>query len=50
MGDYPELGKATAAKIPNCQLVAFAGVGHVPHVEAFEKFIGTVLDFLSSAT
>jgi pimeloyl-ACP methyl ester carboxylesterase len=47
MGNYPELGRVTAAKIPNCRLVEIPGVGHVPHVEVFDKFIGTVQDFLS---
>jgi pimeloyl-ACP methyl ester carboxylesterase len=47
MGNYPELGRVTAAKIPDCRLVEMPGVGHVPHVEVFDKFISTVLDFLS---
>jgi len=46
MGNYPELGRVTAAKIPGCRLVEIPGVGHVPHVEVFDKFIGTVLEFL----
>jgi pimeloyl-ACP methyl ester carboxylesterase len=48
MGNYPELGRVTAAKIPACRLVEMPGVGHVPHVEVFDKFISTVLDFLGS--
>jgi hypothetical protein len=46
MGNYPELGRVTAAKIPGCRLVEIPGVGHVPHVEVFDKFIGTILEFL----
>jgi len=46
MGNYPELGKVTAAKIPGCKLVELPGVGHVPHVEVFDRFIQIVLDFL----
>jgi pimeloyl-ACP methyl ester carboxylesterase len=46
MGNYPELGKVTAAKIPGCRLVEMPGVGHVPHVEVFDGFIETVLEFL----
>jgi pimeloyl-ACP methyl ester carboxylesterase len=46
MGNYPELGRVTAAKIPNCRLVEMAGVGHVPHVEVFDQFMETVLSFL----
>jgi pimeloyl-ACP methyl ester carboxylesterase len=47
MGNYPELGRVTAAKIPNCKLVELAGVGHVPHVEVFDRFIQPVLEFLN---
>lgn len=46
MGNYPELGRVTAAKIPDCRLVELQGVGHVPHVEVFDKFIAAVLEFL----
>jgi pimeloyl-ACP methyl ester carboxylesterase len=46
MGNYPELGRVTAAKIPGCRLVELPGVGHVPHVEVFDQFMGTVLSFL----
>jgi pimeloyl-ACP methyl ester carboxylesterase len=46
MGNYPELGRVTAAKIPDCRLVELPGVGHVPHVEVFDKFIATILEFL----
>jgi len=46
MRNYPELGRVTAAKIPDCRLVEMPGVGHVPHVEVFDKFIETVVEFL----
>jgi pimeloyl-ACP methyl ester carboxylesterase len=46
MGNYPELGRVTAAKISNCRLVEMEGVGHVPHVEVFDQFMETVLSFL----
>jgi pimeloyl-ACP methyl ester carboxylesterase len=46
MGNYPELGRVTAAKIPGCRLVEMPGVGHVPHVEVFDKFMEAVLEFL----
>jgi pimeloyl-ACP methyl ester carboxylesterase len=46
MGNYPELGRVTAAKIPGCRLVELPWVGHVPHVEVFDQFMGTVLSFL----
>ena len=47
MGNYPELGRVTAAKIPTCRLVELPGVGHVPHVEVFDRFIQPVLEFLN---
>jgi pimeloyl-ACP methyl ester carboxylesterase len=47
LGDYPALGKLTQEKIPNCQLVPIPGVGHVPHMEAFEAFITPLLNFLN---
>ncbi len=46
LGNYPALGKRTAEKIKNSQLVEIEGVGHLPHVEAYEKFIGPLLEFL----
>ncbi len=46
MGNYPELGRVTAAKIPGCQLVELPGVGHVPHIEVFDTFMQTILSFL----
>lgn len=46
MGNYPELGRVTAAKIPHCRLVELPGVGHVPHVEVFDRFMETVQAFL----
>ncbi|MBA4849204.1 alpha/beta fold hydrolase [Emticicia sp. BO119] len=47
MGNYPELGKLTQAKIANSKLVPIEGVGHLPHIEAFDKFITPLLDFLN---
>ncbi|RYU93443.1 alpha/beta fold hydrolase [Emticicia agri] len=47
MGNYPELGKQTQAKIANSKLVPLAGVGHLPHIEAFEQFIKPLVDFLN---
>jgi pimeloyl-ACP methyl ester carboxylesterase len=47
MGNYPALGKVTQKKIPHCKLVELPGVGHVPHMEAFEAFIRSVTEFLA---
>lgn len=46
MGNYPELGMKTHAKIKGSTLVPLEGIGHLPHIEAFEKFIDPVLGFL----
>lgn len=48
LGQYPELGKAAAKDIPHCKLVELENVGHIPHLEAPEKFHQAVLDFLKS--
>jgi pimeloyl-ACP methyl ester carboxylesterase len=46
MGNYPVLGRLTQQKIKGSQLVELDNVGHLPHIEAFEKFITPLLDFL----
>ncbi|NEM97036.1 alpha/beta fold hydrolase [Pontibacter burrus] len=46
MGNYPQLGKDTAKKIKNSTLVELEGVGHMPHIEAFDRFINPLLSFL----
>lgn len=46
MGNYSQLGKATAQKIKKSQLVELDNVGHLPHIEAFDRFIGPLIDFL----
>ena len=48
LGNYPELGKATKEKINGSKLVEIDGVGHAPHIEAFDKFIEPLLQFLKS--
>ena len=48
MGNYPQLGKETAQKIKNSQLVELNNVGHLPHIEAFDRFIDPLLKFLKS--
>jgi pimeloyl-ACP methyl ester carboxylesterase len=47
MGLYNELGKKTQQKIPNAQLVELDNVGHLPHIEAFDRFIEPLLNFLN---
>lgn len=46
MGLYNKLGKATRDKIPNSKLVEIPNIGHLPHIEAFNKFITPLLNFL----
>lgn len=46
MGNYPALGKATQQKIKGSELVELNEVGHIPHVEAFDKFINPLIEFL----
>ena len=46
LGNYPELGKLTHEKIRGSKLVELDGVGHAPHIEAFDEFIQPLLQFL----
>jgi pimeloyl-ACP methyl ester carboxylesterase len=48
LGDYPELGRKTAAMIPNAKLVELDGVGHLPMIEAFDRFIAPSEAFLKA--
>ncbi len=46
LGDYPELGKAAAERIPEARLIEFDDVGHLPHIEAPERYreaLGSVI-------
>lgn len=46
LGDYPKLGRAAAAAIPGAELVELDNVGHLPHIEAFERYIMPYMQFL----
>jgi pimeloyl-ACP methyl ester carboxylesterase len=48
LGNYPELGRKTAAAIPHAQLVELDGLGHLPQIEAFPRFIKPLTDFLAA--
>ena len=48
MGQYPLLAKQAQQKITGSQLVILDGVGHLPHVEAFDRFIGPLKKFLAN--
>ena len=45
---YP-LGKKAAQAIPGARLVELPGVGHLPQVEAFEKYRDALVKFLEQA-
>jgi pimeloyl-ACP methyl ester carboxylesterase len=47
VGQFPELGRRAARMIPNSSLVEIDNVGHVPHLEAPERFHREVVLFLN---
>lgn len=47
LGDYRALGRAAKKAIPGAELVELDGVGHLPHIEAFDRFIGPYRAFLT---
>lgn len=47
MGQYQILGKETQQKIKGSQLVELENVGHLPHIEVFDRFILPLKKFLS---
>ncbi len=46
LGDWPALGKKAASAIPGARLVEVPDAGHIPHLEAPEKFRDALLGFL----
>ncbi len=46
MGLYQILGKKTQKQIRNAKLVELENVGHLPHIETFERFISPLKTFL----
>lgn len=50
MGNFPELGKRTAARSSNVTLVALDELGHVPHLEAPDLFVEHVTQFFDGKT
>jgi pimeloyl-ACP methyl ester carboxylesterase len=48
LGNYPALGKAAAADIPDARLVEIDDVGHIPHLESPERFYEALLEFLKT--
>lgn len=50
MGQYQILGKETQNKIPGSKLAELENVGHLPHIELFDRFIDTLKNFLNDPT
>jgi pimeloyl-ACP methyl ester carboxylesterase len=48
MGNYPVLAREACAEVETCRVVVMPGLGHVPHLEAPEKFNAALLEFLRS--
>jgi len=46
MGQYQELGKKTQQQIPGSKLVEIDNVGHLPHIEVYDKFWNALYDFI----
>ncbi|GGB78648.1 hydrolase [Flavobacterium suaedae] len=46
MGNYPKLGKETKQKIKDATLVELDDVGHLPHIEVYDRFIKPLKEFL----
>ncbi|MDO7847706.1 alpha/beta hydrolase [Hymenobacter sp. M29] len=46
MGQYPALGRRTAAQIQGAKLVELPNVGHIPHLEVPAQFYRVLLGFL----
>jgi pimeloyl-ACP methyl ester carboxylesterase len=49
MGQYPQLGREAAKDIPNAKLVELPKVGHIPHLEAPQKFHAALIEFLNAS-
>ena len=45
-GQYPQLGETLQRQIAGSTLVKLPGVGHIPHIQAFNEFMKNVLAFL----
>lgn len=48
LGRYDRLGKITVEKIPAASLIELEDVGHLPHIEAFPKYILPLLEYLKN--
>jgi pimeloyl-ACP methyl ester carboxylesterase len=48
MGRYDRLGKEAQHKIPHAELVELDDVGHLPHIESYDRFIEPLKRFLGA--
>jgi pimeloyl-ACP methyl ester carboxylesterase len=48
LGNWPELGRATAKELADGQLVEIDGAGHVSHLERPQEFLGALMKFLAA--
>lgn len=46
LGRYDLLGKTTNAAIPGSKLVEIDGVGHIPQLEAWDRYLEALTDFI----
>lgn len=46
LGRYGQLARETAEAIPNATLVTLEDTGHLPHFEAYDRYIDPLVDFL----
>ena len=49
MGNYPALGRLAAKAVAGAKLVEIEGVGHIPHLEAPDRFEPALVEFLRAA-
>jgi len=47
LGNYPELGRDAARRIPNAKLIEFAHLGHAPQIQAPGEFHAALLRTLA---
>lgn len=48
LGQYQQLGRDAQAAIEGAQLVELEGIGHLPHVEAFDRTMASLNAFLTA--
>lgn len=48
LGNYPKLGRAAKKAIHGAKLVELDGLGHLPQIEDFPRFIGPLREFLAT--